>query len=327
MFRGPFSRMPFGRGISAGDIVAPSVGEIETEGIDPTIMVTRSVIITPDVGETAGEGVAPAVTTTISIVVSPSVGSIEAEGVLAEMIAYEGVLARAPPGEADTEGVNPAVSVTRLATIAPGVGEIEAEGLEAVLRTETKVLPGVGEAEAEGVIPAVDTSSNVIVLTPMGEVEAEGVTPSTVITRSVYTKLEPGEVEATGVLLQLTAYTPYGPFTIALQVETCGVILSVQECRIDLEVDGLAKIGNTVRLNFEVRNFAGELFTPDDPYFRVYDGGTDLIEEVNIAPSAVGIFRYDLTIPEGEGPLFLEIGGTLEDEPILERFTLPRRWV
>ena len=88
-------------------------------------------------------------------------------------------------------------------------------------------------------------------------------------------------------------------------------------------------IGDTVRITAKFHNFDGDPVSPTGVVFRVYDGRRVKVgDDVALLPTGVGTYQHDYVVPsDGVGPLYYEITGTLDGNPVLARAELGRRWV
>ena len=92
----------------------------------------------------------------------------------------------------------------------------------------------------------------------------------------------------------------------------------------------MAKIGNTVKLVAEFRDFDGKLADPDVVYLRVYDnlknqiGAT--IEITEDFKTSLGVYKYPYVIPNGSGTITYEFTGLIEGNPCVGRGSVSRTW-
>lgn len=96
-----------------------------------------------------------------------------------------------------------------------------------------------------------------------------------------------------------------------------------------LEVENLAKIGDTVRLTASFYSFSNALADPANVKITIYDGRkTKLVDGVAATKSSTGIYYYEYLVPStGFDPLTYEFSGTLEGSTVLGRATIEREWV
>jgi len=113
-----------------------------------------------------------------------------------------------------------------------------------------------------------------------------------------------------------------------LQVLERSTELTVLERSVSLEVEGLPKIGTTVRLQGAFRDLDNSLtdMDNDEVKLKVYDGSRTIIESEDCARSSEGVYYYDLVVPEGAGPVYWEMSGEMGGLPIVDRDKLEREW-
>jgi len=146
-----------------------------------------------------------------------------------------------------------------------------------------------------------------------------------------------GEAIGDGIGTGIVYVPVYEPITIIMAVEEyiAGLevlerlaVLIALERSISLEVDGIAKIGNTVRLKATFYNLAGAATDPDASAvtLNIYDGNRTVVTTQPCTRESAGVYYYDYTIPAGAGPLHWEMAGKMATLPVVGRDKLEREW-
>ena len=90
----------------------------------------------------------------------------------------------------------------------------------------------------------------------------------------------------------------------------------------------MAIIGTTVRIQGVFTGLSGVPVDLDStPVLIIYDSDKNIVDgPLNCIRSETGVYYVDYVVPEGDGPLFLEMSGMLEGKPIISRQELEREW-
>ncbi|WP_066639694.1 hypothetical protein [Desulfolucanica intricata] len=89
-------------------------------------------------------------------------------------------------------------------------------------------------------------------------------------------------------------------------------------------------IGDTVRLKVFFKTFDGTAVDPTNITLKIYDDTQQEIETININDTNkinVGVYFYDYVIPSGEGDLYFEFTGLVNNLPIVTRKLIKRSWL
>lgn len=90
-------------------------------------------------------------------------------------------------------------------------------------------------------------------------------------------------------------------------------------------------IGNTLRFRVEFRTWEGSYEDPVDLQYCLIDQYKNVrVMEQGITEEhreGIGRYKIDITVPNGKGPIVLQISGTLEGTPITARKLIQRSWV
>lgn len=92
----------------------------------------------------------------------------------------------------------------------------------------------------------------------------------------------------------------------------------------------MALINDTIRLKVYFKSFEGAAVDPNNITLTIYDNGQQQLETIDIDDTNklnVGVYFYDYIIPSGEGDIYIEFSGLVNDKPILTRKLLKRSWI
>jgi hypothetical protein len=131
------------------------------------------------------------------------------------------------------------------------------------------------------------------------------------------------------VYLQLIAYLSTVDNNVDLSYTDLITTLMHLDYTVNMEVEIVSLIGNTVRLKGEFKDFDGVLTAVDNVVLKVYDGYKKQVgEDVPLVATEIGKYQYDYVIPNDVvGPLYYEFKGELSGNPILGRAIIDYAWV
>jgi len=88
-------------------------------------------------------------------------------------------------------------------------------------------------------------------------------------------------------------------------------------------------INDTVRLKVYFKTFDGIAVDPTNITLKIYDDNQQILETISIDDTNkinVGIYFYDYIIPSGEGDIYFEFAGLVNNLPIVTRKLIKRSW-
>jgi len=236
--------------------------------------------------------------------------------------------ARAPPSDVIVT-IDPEGSGT---SIKSGAGS--AEAIIAPEGSGQKIVSGVGEST---VIISTQGSGANANITAQGESEA-----SVTISASGSGKKIAQDASETTIVISSSGsgFRAWQPLIRTLSVieraiaqtvvERATTLTVLDKAIITMEVQGVAKIGTTVRLQSIFYALDGVTAVDLDapPSVTIYDGARNAVGTAKTCTrSALGTYYYDYVVPDGTGPIYWETAGKLGGLDVVDRQELERAWV
>ena len=295
--------------VSVGALRIQPTGVFSEESFGSLEIVLGEVVVSPESipsGEAFGSPALLMGTITIQIT------SIESEEAFGSPIVQTGTISLTPVGIDSEETFGEAgIALGGISVHPIGIVSEEMFGSTTFLVDALTILPsGISSEESFGLLTVVAP----LKISPVG-IESEEAFGTLALKRPYVL-----------VLITVSLWES----VIGLSLIESTISLDIKENILALEVEGMPKIGSTVRVVGTFKNYDEELTDLDanEAFLKLYDGRGTLLETLACTRESQGVYMYDLVIPsDGEGTLVLEVGGEMSGNPVLQRRKLNRVWV
>ena len=194
--------------VDVGDVtVRPPSGEIEFDGIEPTIIAQRSCSVSSPLAEIDFNALSPTIIVVVvkHATVSATTGEIDLDGHSPTVATEEFATVISTVGDIGVDAVPPNVVATQNAHIInlpPPVSEFE--GLSPTVTAEelgdVEVHPDPGQTDIQGLAPDISVSETASISPDSSDAEFEGIAPSVSATKRTSVQAVCGEIYASGKL-------------------------------------------------------------------------------------------------------------------------------